>query len=360
MLAGTGCADKASKTWQAPVVTHVPAEQAQAARPTTVRVDDRLPLDGMVGQVNGHAIYAKTVLEELHPTLQRMAANERPRVFEETARQIIAGRLTMVVTDRLLLGEAERDLNEHEHRMLRHMVQKRREELLRQLGGSSQMLAEQEAMRRHGKTLDELLEDYRATMLVRRLMMLKVDPKIHVRRRDVEKYYHDNPQKYNAPPVRSLRLILARENMADEIDRLLAEGKPFVEVASNERLNSRQPQTGGMFIEDDPGDVFFGDEQVDQAILALNAGEHTGRVTINNRPAWVYVDKLEQGVSRTPREAQLEIEQILREQQRQMLTLQYRDEIFERGSYTSIEEMTERVLAIAKARYLMPKTVAGQ
>jgi hypothetical protein len=314
----------------------------------------------MVGQVNGLAIYAKDVFEELHPTLERLATTERRRVFEETALNLIVGRLTMIVTDKLLLGEAEHDLNENEQQALRALVQKRREELLRQLGGGSRMLAEQEALRRHGKTLDELIEEFRAQMLIRRLMAIKLDPKIHVRRKDVEKYYNDNPQRYNAPPSRSLRLILANENMADEIDTLLAQGTPFIEVASNERLNARQPAAGGMYIENDPGTVFFGDPAVDAAILALEEGRHTPRITLGNKPAWVYLDKLHKGASKTLREAQLEIEQILREEQRRILTLQYRDDIFARGSYTSIDEMADRVLAIAVARYLVPETVAGQ
>lgn len=353
-----GCADK-QPTWQPPVLPVQPHAMEQAPQPTVTRLD-RLPLDGMVGQVNGHAIYVNTVLADMHPTLERLSQSERPRVFRELAREAILRRLNTIVTERLFIAEAERDLNAQELLYLRHLVEERRKELLRKLGGGSVMVAEEEAKRRHDKTLDQLLEDYRSELLVSRLMAMKIDPKIHVRRKDIEKYYHENPQEYNAPPRRTLRLILAQDGMADEIDRLLASGKSFIEIASDARYNARQPDRGGMFIEDESSEVFFGDDAINKQILSLKAGEHTQRVTIGNQPAWVYIDDLKPGVSKTLREAQLEIEQKLFRDQKQRLTLQYREQLLERGSYTSIEEMTDRVLAIVVARYLQTDAVAGQ
>lgn len=357
-----GCAEK-QPAWQRPVLPVAPHSIERTndrAVATAVTPVNSLPLDGMVGQVNGHAIYANTVLKDLEPTFERLSQSERPRVFRELAREAIIRRLNTIVTERLFIAEAERDLNAQEMAYLRHLVYERRKELLRKLGGGSVMVAEEEAKRRYDKTLDEMLEDYRSELLVSRLMALKIDPKIHIRRKDVEKYYHENAAEFNAPPKRTLRLILAHSGMADEIERELKAGKPFIEIASNPRYNARQPEKGGIYVEDEAGEVFFNDDAINKAVLALREGEHTGRVTIGGQPAWVYVDKLTEPVNKSLREAQLEIEQILFRQQKQRLTLQYREELLARGSYTSIEEMTDRVLAIVIARYTRNEAVAGQ
>ncbi|MFW6059929.1 MAG: peptidyl-prolyl cis-trans isomerase [Phycisphaeraceae bacterium] len=311
----------------------------------------------MVGQVNGRAIYAHDVLDPLHETLaalgRRVARGEvsRPQ-FRERASDLIAGHVNEIVNDALLLGEAERDLSEQERQYVRHFMRQRRDELVRKHGRGSAAVADRTLRERDGKGLEQTLEQIRQQELVRRYMRLKLQPRINVTRRDIERYYRDHHETYNPPMTRTLRLIRAvDEAAAATIEQRLAEGASFESVAKDAELNAFQPGNGGLMA-DAPGDDVFGFEPLNEALRELDAGEHAGPIDAGGSQWFLQVEAIDGGEGRSLKDAQREIERRLRLQQFRRLSAQYEQQLYERGSYDSRQEMTEQLLEIAMNLYV--------
>lgn len=308
----------------------------------------------MVGQVNGQPVYAGSTLEPIDDQLAALGRNQTRTEFRALANQLIAGRLRQIVIDALILGEAERDLSAQEQAGLANMLKVEREELIRRWGKGSIALAETSLLDETDRTLDQTLQDTRQRMLVQRYLQRKLFPKINVSRKHIERYYHDNPTKFNPPPNRTLRLIRVNTpETADQIESLLKPSADFATVASDQRNRYRSDQ-GGRMSEIAVGDEVFGAAVLNQAMLGLQPGQWSQRVEAMGGFWWIYVESIDQPPSRPLREVQLEIEELLRRQQFQALTSDYRRELFENGSYHPLDQMGEALVEIAVSRYAQP------
>ncbi|GAB4187153.1 MAG: hypothetical protein Kow00105_01760 [Phycisphaeraceae bacterium] len=308
-------------------------------------------VDGMVGQVNGRAIYARDVFDE---TLSQTLANwgrELPRdEFRKRAAQRIAQRLNAMVTDALIYGEAQRDLSDQERQGLTVAVTRYREQLLRKYGQGSPALAEANLLKETGLTLDQTLERWKQAMVVQRYMRQKLRPKINVTRRDIKRYYQDHYDEFNPPASRTVRVIqTASEEDASAIQQRLEQGTPFAEAAKDPR-NIFRPDDAGL-IGDMAGDQLFADPTVNQTTLDLQPGQHAGPIRVGDRFWFVCVENVQQAESRPLMDVQNEIYNILYEQQLREHSERYRQELFKKGSYNPIDQMTLRLLEIAMDRY---------
>src|SRR5699024_10537599 len=81
------------------------------------------PVDGMIGQVNGQAIYADAVLKPISAQLKALSKRVSPSEFIKRAKQLIENRLRQIVADNLILGQAMRDLDSNQKKALNHYVQ---------------------------------------------------------------------------------------------------------------------------------------------------------------------------------------------------------------------------------------------
>lgn len=320
-------------------------------------VIERYRVAGMVGQVNGRAVYAHDVLEPVHETLaalgRRVEASELTRrEFRQRAGELIAGRVREMVNDALLLSEAERDLTEQERQYVRYFMQQRREELVRRHGRGSTAVADRTLREQTGKGLDQTLEDIRQREIVRRYMRLRLQPRINVTRRDIERYYRDHYDEYNPPATRTLRLVRAVDaEAAATIESRLEEGDSFESVASDEALNTFQPNNGGLMA-DAPGDDVFGFDELNEALAELDEGEHAGPIDAGGAQWFLKVEQIKGGEGQSLKEVQREIEQTLRLQQFRRLSAQHERELYERGSYDSMQQMSEALLEIAMNLYV--------
>ncbi len=309
-----------------------------------------IAVDAMIGQVNGRALYASRVLEPLEPGLEAMAAEMSPAAFRARAAELIHGRLVQIVADALILGEAERNLNAAQRQALRAHLSRYRASLLRQGLGSVE-LTEQIMQEKHGKTLEQMIEDERQKQVVRAYLQEKLFPKIYVSRKMVERYYQDNIDEFQPKPKRTIRLIrVTKEGDAKRLGQALEQGKPFEEVAADP-ANLYKPRQGGLLGEV-TGDKPLRHDELNEAIGQLGPQERSRRIEVGGAYWWIYADSVEYGESRTLQEAQLDIEQAMRESQFQRLTRDYREKLFETGSYNPLEEMTIRLVDIATSRYV--------
>lgn len=312
-------------------------------------------LDGMVGQVNGQPIYAYTFFEPIHEQLATIGRREPRLVFQQRARELIIKRLDEIVFDALILGEAERDLSSQEQQGLQNMLKEQREEFLRQFGQGSLALANARLGEREGMTLDQKMTATRQKIIVQRYLRQKLLPKINVTRKDIERYYNDHLKEYNPPAGRTLRVIRAMDAAAaDKIDKLLHAGTPFADVAGS-RINQYLPEQRGLLQDTNSGEKIFGPEPLNEALAKLKPGQHSPRVQLGESSWWVFLESINAGKARPLRDAQLEIEELLRRQRFQMLSQRYRQRLMSEGSFNSLDEMTEAMMRIALSRYATPE-----
>jgi peptidyl-prolyl cis-trans isomerase SurA len=312
---------------------------------------DTYSVDGMIGQVNGRAIYTNDVLDEQMSKTLTAWGKELPRdEFRKRAAERIALRLNGMVTDALIFGEAQRDLSDQERQGLTTAVTRYREQLLREHGQGSPALAEAKLLEDTGLTLDETIEQWRQALVVQRYMRQKLRPKVNVTRRDVKRYYNDHYNEFNPPASRTVRVIqTAGSEDAQAIRELLDNGTPFAEAAKDPR-NSFRPDTGGL-MGTLAGDQLFADPDVNKATLELEENQYAGPITVGDREWFVFVEKIQQGEGKSLMDVQTQIHALLFDQQLREHSERYRQELFKKGSYNSIEAMTMSLLEIATDRY---------
>jgi peptidyl-prolyl cis-trans isomerase SurA len=319
-------------------------------RPVTVSAKT-FSVDGMIGQVNGRAIYTNAVLDEqLRETLARWG-QELPRdVFRKRAAERIAIRLNSMVTDALVYGEAKRDLSDQERQGLTMAQSRQREKLLREHGQGSPALAEANLIENTGLTLDQTLENWLQAAVVSRYMGQKLRPKVNVTRKDVKRYYNDHYDEFNPSGQRTVRVIqTVSDEDTQQIQPQLDAGTSF-EIVAQSDLNQFRPDTGGL-MGAMAGDQLFADPQVNQATLDLEAGQFAGPITVGDKNWFVYVEKIEQPNSQPLMEVQVRIHATLYQQQLREHSERYREKLFTDGSYNSIEQMTLSLLEIVTDRY---------
>lgn len=317
------------------------------------RVDPGYALDGMVGQVNGKAIYAHNVLEPIDAQLAALGRQLSPREFQRQAMELIGLRLQQLVTDNLIYAEAQRDLTETELLGLQQMLKVQREELLRLYGQGSLALAEQ-TLREQGTSLDQRLEEFRQGVVVSKLLRDKLYPRVNVTKRDIERYYEENKARYNPPATRTLRVIRVDDPViAAKISDRLKNGDPFEKLAGSVVNRPSLAARDGLMAPV-TGDVIFREDELNQAMLALDEGQFTVEPIAAGDEYWfIMLDQLDQPPVLSRKMAQIEIERFLADQQFKTLTERYRVELFRKGSYAALDQMGRQLLQIAVNRYSM-------
>jgi parvulin-like peptidyl-prolyl isomerase len=320
---------------------------------------DRAVVDAMVGQVNGEPIYAGEVFKSIGEEQLKRLGESQPRLaFRQRARELIVSELRSRVTNSLLLKEAERDLSERERRGLKARMREERKKILRQHGGV-RALAEKRLQEKTGRTIEEEIEARRKSMLIERYMHKKFRPRVHVGRRDVERYYQDHYNEYNPTPEVTVRLILARDaETADRVQEALSSGEPFKEVAR--QYSDVRAEQGGLM----PSFQIDGSfEEFDslrwpalnKAVRNLEEGEHSDRIELDAGAAWVKLEELESGEGQSLQEVFLQIQQKLRSQKLNRLQQRHIQELMEDGNFTPIDQMVQDLLKVAMARYAQPR-----
>lgn len=322
---------------------------------TRPRSEQALPVDAMVGHINGEAVYADQIFDiNLVAQLESFGRRYDGKAFGDAAGGVIQDRLQGIIINKLILGEAERNLQEGQRRGVAARIQAEREELLRFYGQGSLAKAKAEFLKERGKELDQHLVDFREELVIGSYIRSKVMPKIVVNQRDVERYYADNIDKYMQPDQRIVRLIRAVDaSAAVQVKERLGKGQAFDKLAANPELNQYNPDNAGIFNSGNPvpGDKVIGLEPVNDALIKLDSGEHAGPIAVGEARFFVQIVERTPGVKITLPQAQIKIEKILRTTQFEKHALRFRLDLLKRGSYSDPAEMGNKLLDIAFARY---------
>lgn len=318
---------------------------------TTTATAATYQVAGMVGQVNGRPIYARSIFKDVHERLTDLGQRLPAAQFRQQASALLQGRLKQIVMDALILGEAENQLTEQNQQGLIQFLKEERKKLVRELGRGSEELANERSRTTSGLTLDQRISEKRNQVIVQNYLRNKLWPKINVSRKDIERYYQDHFEEFNTPQGRTIHLIrTSDDNVANQIDKELANGRNFLDIAGDNVLNPRDWEKKGLFGTGIKG-VPFGNDALNDATLKLAEGEHTPRMRVGTMYTWVYVATISQGQTRSLREVQLEVERTLKQQQYNRYTEDYQKRLLDEGSYNDIQEMHNRLLDICMSVY---------
>ncbi|MCC6580213.1 MAG: peptidyl-prolyl cis-trans isomerase [Phycisphaeraceae bacterium] len=374
--AATASATQAAEAAPSPIVTpaapssdptaddlEVKPYEPSATPPKYVSNGSAIAVEAMIGQVNGHAIYARQVFKDIDAQLTQLGQRLPRSAFRQRAKELLELRLRQIVMDALILGEAEGNLNEQQRYGLLNYLKLQREELVRQWGLGSETLTNERLRSQEGIGLEQKMEETRQKVLVQSFLRQKLYPKINVTRKDIERFYQSNPDRFNPPPGRTIYLIrTSRKTRADDIDRALTGGKAFLDVAGDATLNEYKASDQGLFGKGVKGEQPFGIKSLNDALIVLREDQHSTRITVpaasgggEDQFYWIYVKAISTGQGKPLREVQLDIEQELRKQQYQRLTEQYQKKLFDEGSYNPLDQMLAMLLNIALNVYANPQ-----
>jgi hypothetical protein len=169
-------------------------------RPT--RPGEAVVVDSLVGHVNGRPVFADAFLEPIEDRLLRAAEDNHGVERELAFRKIINDWLQDVVTNELLLAEAQASLSFDEQRGLFAWLRMMYDEEIRR-GGGTRSGAEQRR-RQSGENLDSYLGEQKDMVLIHQLQQSKIQPRVIVSWRDSEREYQRRYSTRSPSPPSSM------------------------------------------------------------------------------------------------------------------------------------------------------------
>ncbi|MFG0275861.1 MAG: peptidyl-prolyl cis-trans isomerase [Phycisphaerales bacterium] len=317
-----------------------------------------VPVDAMVGHINGRPLFASEFFEPMEARLRVEAERMTPEQWLRFAREQVQLALRDRIRDELLLAELESSLSPEERTGLLAFVGRLRENIISENRGS-ESIANQRLMTEEGLTLDQKVLQERNRMLIREQLRRAVSDRVFVSWREVRQAYEREKDVLDPPPVATLRMVwAANEDAAGAIASRLDAGEPFASIANDSAVTVYQPAAGGVrtvtLLADAPYEAneFFAPPVLNDAARALAIGQTIGPIDYNERKVWLHLDSIQdEGLSLY--EAQLQLHDSLVGQRFGEAQTEYFSRLIERGSLSDIEQMERRLFQLAAERYLL-------
>ena len=258
--------------------------------------------------------------------------------------------MQQIVTDALVLGAARRSLTEPQRRQLRVIMQRERERILREYGRGALAVTERKLQREKGMGLSQFLDQREQEIIVQQFLRTQLMPRINVSRKDIERFYRDNQNVYNPPPIRDLQVLISdSREKALELRRAITENPDALDAWLADAERGIEEIDMG----ETAGNEVFGDERVNRVMLGLEAGGLSAPIAVGDKFWILRLRDLEQERARPLREVQVEIRNRLTQEQFQRQIQRYRADLFETGSYDSLEDMSGAVMGVVVSRYAL-------
>jgi hypothetical protein len=337
-------------------------------------------IEAKVGEVNGRAIRLSELIETLRlgPRLQQTAIEyqrdgKSRRSWMEDSRTLVKDQISAILDDELLVEEGRSRLTAPQKQGLIAFAEETQKNITRFGGGSSETAKRDLAQQ--GLTEQKVVDEEKKKALIE-FQLQEVAKRVRVSKRDERLYYDRHYAEYNPPTTATFRIIRVPVSDAAAVERVregLASGVAFAELAKG-KDNTFFPERGGLTRE---GISFEGELSAAELFRAkdrfgplndparvLTPGQWAGpidlpevrdgrgRVREEHEMAWVYLDTLSQ--VRRPfndRDVQLEIFDRLTNQQRERDLKAYFARLKKRASFTSLDEMADRIVEIVAERY---------
>ena len=341
-----------------PASQKLQAQLVEESTSRTLRVGQRWPVESLVGQINGRPIFAEEIFRQIEAAVMLAAQDPNPDNARQQVDALVRRAFRQQVESELILAEAESRLTPEMKQGLLGWLRDLQETTIAQRGGSR--ASAEEALRDEMQmSVEEFVEFRKNAELTRDILRRKVEPRVVVSWRDVERLYLTRRAAYAPDPVYRLgRIRLSKESQAEKIEtvrKLLAEGKPFPEVADAVGI----PEHGfWRNVTLSGGRMNLGDltEDLQRAIAPLEPGKVSEPLEQRTSITWFSVVGADTPPSMSIFDANLQL--ALRAE------LQATQERFEQGRYiqslqkrwlgASIAKMELRLVQIARERYLDP------
>ena len=346
----------------------------EAALPTGAGTE----ADAKVGDINGRAIFASSFLEEMSARLRAQAQDLIKRAggrdskstpaqlaairelvlptWTGSAQYLIRQKLDNELQVELLRAEAAASFTPEQKMGFFSFIQKVQKDLYSESGGSAtragEVVSEQE-----GKTIDDYLKQRKTLELVRFQLQRKVFSRVNVSWRDIQLDFDRRPDAYIDPPKAIFRVILVKDQAeAQTVEKRLAAGESFVDIAKGP-ANTYKASEGGLeervFKGKQSESELFGPPTLNAAAQKLSEGEWAGPMKAGSSVGFIFLEHIEID-DKTLYDVQLRVEDALRVKRQELETQRYIERLKTRASFTSLEEMTSRLVTFAQKRYFEP------
>ena len=313
------------------------------------------PVDALVGQINGHPVFADSFFDPIDDQLLRAAANPDRVVGREQFIRTVKAQFKETVDSELVVAEAESQLSPEQQQGLLAWLRSAQEATIAERGGS-RAAAEASLQAEEDKTLDEFMEQRRQVALAGRLLNQKIEPRAIVSWREVLQAYERDRKIYNPPEQIAIgRIKFDTATEADKIERmkkLVAEGKTFSELVKEFSI----PDNGVWQKGDLPANGLEGlplNDTVIARLKNLKVGQVSEPIQKDGFISWLAVAAIERPQVRTvyDRDLQLSIYDQLRGIRKTIERQRYIGTLRSRWVTDDIGEMEERLIAFALERY---------
>jgi hypothetical protein len=329
-----------------------------AARP--LRAGDEMVVESVIGQVSGRPIFADELLEPISDQLQRESERLSAAEFMQRARSIIHERLVQVVLNELFLAEAEASLTEQQKMGLLAFLKDLQEKNIAERGGTL-FGAQQKIAREQEMTIEQFEEAQKNELLIRNLLYERIQPRVIVSWRDVQREYELRRSEFNAAAqvtLRRLTLNNAEQNeLIEQVKSRMLAGNSFDSIVEDLSLQEYVSAVGGGEGKFTMTSANLGDLQVADAYkaalakLKTEAGQTTEALEVRGDTLWLHVASIDQSAGRTLFDVQEQLIGELRARREEEERDKYVRTLFEKGIYDELDAMSRRVLAVAILRF---------
>lgn len=365
----------------APLPATAPAEGAATAPATAgspaepyagyALIGEPRVVEAFMLQVNDEIITVDEVLNGAREDLQAIADTVSEENFRRQAMPIISRELQRKVGEALLVNSAQRELTDEDKDRIETLLEAELRELTAQAGGSRSQL-DQRLRQQEGIGLDEWTRMRRRQLTSQAATRKRFVPQLVVTRAQLWRYYQSHPEEFSSPRQIQMQVLAvpfrqflpdssrrptdreteaarrdARERIETALHRLRA-GEDFGAV-TREFGTGYHAEDGGLWDFMPAGS--FREKAVEDAAFAMQPGQFSPILEGETGFFIVRTAAAREGTQVPFEQAQVEIEEKLREQQYDELSARYIGDLYNRATIVQGEAFRQVLLDQAVARF---------
>jgi len=323
--------------------------------PESQVVGESVFIDSKVGDVNGKPIYAGTFLAPMADRLRAKAVEVKRPEWEKFARTEINRELDLFIEDELLRAEALASFSPEQRQGFLGFMESLSKKVQSENYGS-RALAEKRAEETDGRSFDEALRRRQDDELIKYQLGEQIYRRVNISWRDIEQTYYRLFDNFNPAPKATFRMIQVLDTKAQDIETVktrLAAGEAFKDIASD-AINIYKAKTGGLDTLEMKGvkeeAKIYLNPKLNEAARVLPVGDVAGPIELDGSVAWITLENINAN-TRSLYDAQLVIENVLREGRTNDERKKYINRLRARASMSKVDDMRERLVEIAADRF---------
>ncbi|MDI1288936.1 MAG: peptidylprolyl isomerase, partial [bacterium] len=312
-------------------------------------------VDSKVGDVNGKPVYAGTFLAPMAERLRAQAVELTRPEWDKFARTEITRELDLFIEDELLRAEALASFTPEQKQGFFGFMESLSKKMQSESYGS-RALAEKKAAEADGKSFDEAIRRRQDDELIKYQLGEQIYRRVNISWRDIEQTYDRFYDTFNPTPKATFRMIQVLSTKPEDREAVatrLAAGESFKDVATS-KLNIYKAKDGGLDALEVKGSregaKIYLNPNLNEAAQTLPEGQIAGPIELDGSVAWITLESID-ARTRSLYEAQLAIENYLREGRSNEERNKYIDRLRKRASMSSVDDMRDRLVEIAADRF---------